>query len=298
MKASLSLLIIFATLLVFESVLVSRVQGFVFLPSHQWHSPTDTNNKSLRSIWECRSSSSRAFSIPHAHHRQQQQDDGNKSPIKSGFWDQLSEKREALTTQMIRHILDQLKTSDFIQEKHQEHVDANKVSHLFQNSSLAALPDRYKLDFVHSRAGRALQRIMQEEQDYLGDWKVDKIQEAARDYNAKEIQDHISLDVRSHDMVMYSFQDCPWCVAAKSLLNDHYVDKMSFNISIAIIELEPLGVTGKAIRAELAQQMGRTSMPCIFVHGKPIGGFTDGAPCGIGLQAMHQSGQLQQQLLQ
>ena len=237
--------------------------------------------------------------------------------LPSSFWDY----RDVMTTRTIRRILDQLKDSDFIATKHGEHVKSKSVTHLFQNTPLAKLPDRYKLDFVHSWAGRALERIMQEEQEYLGEWKIDKIVQAASSslysekytnetscyyYNATEarhlIRQHIygglqqegaASMTNNRTIVMYSFMDCPWCVAAKQLLQEHYP-----GIDVLVVELEPLGILGKQVRAELALWTGRTSMPCIIVQGRPIGGFTDGAPyCGPGLQVLHESGRLREDYL-
>mmetsp|Transcript_9271 Transcript_9271/g.19259 ORF Transcript_9271/g.19259 Transcript_9271/m.19259 type:complete len:110 (-) Transcript_9271:59-388(-) len=100
------------------------------------------------------------------------------------------------------------------------------------------------------------------------------------------MQEHYS----SHDIVIYSFVDCPWCIAAKSLLEN---TDMYMKVSVKVIELEPLQRQGKAIRAELAKQTNRTSLPSVWIgDGVPIGGYTDGSPVGRGLLALHQSGEL------
>ena len=98
--------------------------------------------------------------------------------------------RDAMTTRVIRRILDHLKDSDWIASKHEEHVTSQSVTHLFQNTLLAQFSDRYKLDFVQSWAGRALERVMREEQDYLEDWKVDKIVQAASSSSYDSEQDY------------------------------------------------------------------------------------------------------------
>ena len=133
---------------------------------------------------------------------------------------------------------------------------------------------------------------MAEEQDYLGDWKIQKIIEAAGDYNVEKVMRRISNDIHSNQIVVYSFIDCPWCVATKTLL---YNNEQLYDPSLTtVIELEDCGLSGKHIRAELSKMTGRTSMPCIFVGGKPVGGFTDGDPCGPGIQKLHETGQLSQ----
>ena len=133
---------------------------------------------------------------------------------------------------------------------------------------------------------------MKEEQEYLGDWKITKILEAAGSYDEVEIQNFLRSQISSTDIVMYSFLDCLWCIAAKQALSEYLDDDTRFKV----IDLEPLGRRGKAVRAELAKQTGRTSMPCIFVQSQAIGGYTDGEPCGVGLKAIIASGQLDEML--
>ena len=89
----------------------------------------------------------------------------------------------------------------------------------------------------------------------------------------------------STQVVVFSFTDCPWCVAAKRLLAEYD--------SVLDIDLEPLGPRGKTLRAAIALETGRTSMPAVYVRGEAIGGYTDGTP---GLLALHRTGELQQRL--
>lgn len=205
-------------------------------------------------------------------------------------------RSSSATTATIRLVLDIMKDSSFIEEKHQEHVNNPSVTHLFKDTAVAALSDDLKLQFVNSWAGRALATVMQEEQDYLGDWKIQKILEAAGVYDTEATRLEIDETVAAHPIVMYSFVDCPWCLAAKALLllrNDKNPNDDSTKSDVCVVvELESLGSKGKEVRAELAKQTGRTSMPCIFVNGQPIGGFTDGSPVGVGLQVLHETGEL------
>lgn len=196
------------------------------------------------------------------------------------------------TTRVIRFFLDQMPSSEFIAEKHAEHCESNTVTHLFKGTPLVNLPDKYKLQFVDSWAGKALATVMAEEQGHLGAWKIQKILEAGGDYDEKTVRQEMNELVADNQIVMYSFVDCPWCIAAKDLLNEHY----SQEFSISVIELEELGLKGKAMRAELAKWTGRTSLPAIFVRGQPIGGFTDGVPCGEGLKPLYDSGALSEML--
>ncbi len=196
-----------------------------------------------------------------------------------------------VTTRVIRKVLDIMRDSDLIDEKHAEHCASPSVTHLFKGTPLVNLPDELKLRFVDSWAGKVLATVMAEEQDYLGDWKIQKIIEAAGDdYDVEKVSERISNDINSNQIVVYSFVDCPWCVATKNLL---YNNEQLYDPSLTtVIELEDCGLAGKHIRAELSKMTGRTSMPCIFVGGEPIGGFTDGDPCGPGIQKLHQTGEL------
>ena len=121
---------------------------------------------------------------------------------------------------------------------------------------------------------------------YLREWKVDKIREAAGpDYDAALAAADLAAEIQRAEVVFFSFEDCPWCVAAKQLLAA-YDDVLE-------IPLEPLGQRGKALRAAIAAATGRTSLPALWVRGEPVGGYTDGTP---GLLALERSGELERRL--
>lgn len=240
-----------------------------------------------------------SFSPPHHHDRYQYR---NVQPIQLHFHYSSSrlyaERKiqkppepqspvDSSTKRVIRQILTLLKSSQWIETKHQDHINSPTVTHLFKNTPLATLPNALKLDFVTSWGGKALATIMAEEQEFLGDWKMEKIIEAAGQYDCNRFRVEIEELVGSTPIVVYSFRDCPWCIAAKSLLQSEYS-----TVDVMYVELEDLGIEGKAIRAELAKLTARTSMPCIFVNGDAIGGYTDGVPCGDGLDVLHRSGRL------
>merc|ERR1712066_711306 len=105
---------------------------------------------------------------------------------------------------------------------------------------------------------------------------------------------------------MFSFVDCPWCLAAKRLLQE---DLALDNHELLVLELEDLGRRGKHLRAALALTTGRTSLPAVFVGGCSVGGFTDGFDeisflgeydccweASPGLQELHVCGKLQQMI--
>ena len=253
-----------------------------------------------------------------------------------------ADNANALTTPtkwMIRKVLDILRDSDFIKRKHKEHIESDSVTHLLKGTPFVSAPGEWKLLFVDSWVGRAISTIIEEEGIYLRQWKIDCICEAAAmatsttinpaaldgttaaDYsttiNATTVREiwgpealsssaalRSSSTIKSNNtIIVYSFEDCPWCIAAINLLrsmpsiqnneSDGETTTTTTTTKLIVIELEHLGFVGKQLRAILAKDNGRTSMPCIYINGKCIGGYTDGEPCGMGLKAMYETGQLQ-----
>jgi glutaredoxin 3 len=56
-----------------------------------------------------------------------------------------------------------------------------------------------------------------------------------------------------------------------------------------LVEVDALGADGYAMRVELNELTGRSSVPNIFIGGKGVGGFSDGP----GLETLHKEGKLQ-----
>jgi glutaredoxin 3 len=73
---------------------------------------------------------------------------------------------------------------------------------------------------------------------------------------------------------VYTTRVCPYCVAAKRLLNKR---------GIAYAEIDVSGDHDK--REWLVAQSGQRTVPQIFIDGEPIGGFTE-------LDALDRSGEL------
>ncbi|MCD8514840.1 MAG: glutaredoxin 3 [Burkholderiaceae bacterium] len=64
---------------------------------------------------------------------------------------------------------------------------------------------------------------------------------------------------------MYSSDYCPYCQRAKALLRER-----------GVTEWEEVVVDGKPdVRAAMAQLVGRTSVPQIFINGQHVGGCDD-----------------------
>lgn len=59
-------------------------------------------------------------------------------------------------------------------------------------------------------------------------------------------------------------------------------------VDYAVFELNEMGDRGKALRAELAERTGRTSVPNTFIGGEGIGGCNDGP----GIMTLKEEGKL------
>lgn len=79
-------------------------------------------------------------------------------------------------------------------------------------------------------------------------------------------------------VTVYSTRFCPYCIAARRLLKDKGV------------AFEELAVDGNAaLRAEMTEKAGRTSVPQIWVGDQHVGGFDE-------LAALDRSGRLDELL--
>jgi glutaredoxin 3 len=66
------------------------------------------------------------------------------------------------------------------------------------------------------------------------------------------------------DVTLYTTRVCPYCVAAKRLLKMRGIDYAEIDVS-----------NDPAKRAWLVEATGRRTVPQIFIHGDPIGGYDD-----------------------
>ena len=187
---------------------------------------------------------------------------------------------------VVRRLLDWFRESELVEKEHAKHIASPTVSHLLKGTPLVDAADDNKLVFASSYLGRLVARVVKEEGEYLSEWKVAKIVEAAGPaFDEAAAREDLRKEAARADVVVFSFTDCPWCVAAKRLLAEYD--------SVLDIDLEPLGQRGKTLRAAIALETGRTSMPAVYVRGEAIGGYTDGRP---GLLALHRTGELDRRL--
>jgi len=76
------------------------------------------------------------------------------------------------------------------------------------------------------------------------------------------------------EITIYSSPTCPFCHAAKQLLNSKGQDYTEIRVD-----------TDPQLRQEMMQKSGRTSVPQIFIGDQHIGGFDD-------LNALNRAGKL------
>ncbi|KAK3252217.1 hypothetical protein CYMTET_30331 [Cymbomonas tetramitiformis] len=114
----------------------------------------------------------------------------------------------------------------------------------------------------------------------------------AGDYDQEAVAESIEADVNSDQVVVYSYSLSPFCTEAVDLLE-------SAGAEPTVIELGKewipglLDSDGAAVRCELGQMTGQTSMPHIFINGESIGGLHSGTP---GLAALLEDGTLEEML--
>jgi len=89
------------------------------------------------------------------------------------------QRQDRLEQAIFRAVLDKVKDSAFVRERHADHVARPTPAHMLQGSWFAGAPESFKLNFANSAFGGFLERLMAEEADYLGDWKIAKIVDAA-----------------------------------------------------------------------------------------------------------------------
>lgn len=63
---------------------------------------------------------------------------------------------------------------------------------------------------------------------------------------------------------IYSTDNCPWCVRAKSLLTAKGLDFEEIDIS-----------SDQARALDMIERSGRRTVPQIFIDGEPVGGFDE-----------------------
>lgn len=118
--------------------------------------------------------------------------------------------------------------------------------------------------------------------DFLNEGKKALVKKLAGDYDSVAIRERLDGLIKENSVLMLSFTTCPFCVKAKQVLD-------AKNAKYVAVELD-MDPEGKAIRAEMGELLGRTSVPAVWIDGKFVGGCNDG-PMG-GLVKLDEAGDL------
>jgi glutaredoxin 3 len=118
--------------------------------------------------------------------------------------------------------------------------------------------------------------------NFLNDGKKALVKSLAGEYDSASIKARIDGLVDNNPVFMFSFTTCPFCIKAKQVLDD-----IGAKYTVVELDTDP---DGKAIRAEMAELVGRTSVPAIWISGQFVGGCNDG-PMG-GIVSLNNSGKL------
>jgi glutaredoxin 3 len=120
-----------------------------------------------------------------------------------------------------------------------------------------------KRSAVSSLGGNPIDSIF----SFLNEGKKKLVKSQAGNYDADAIQSKINNLIKENPVFMFSFTTCPFCIKAKAIL-----DEKGAKYKVVELDISP---DGKAIRAELADLVGRTSVPAIWIGGTFVGGCND-----------------------
>lgn len=161
---------------------------------------------------------------------------------------------------------------------------------------IVADPDGYEFCFVDARGYTNCINVREDAEGTTVDWPYrEKLEKAARsgknaklevakvvagDYDVKSIKGKMEGFLKAHPVVVFAQATCPFCSKAKALLKE-------VGAKFEVVEVDAMeGKEGSAMRVELDKVTGRSTVPNIFIGGKPVGGFTDG------IEKLHQEGKL------
>jgi len=148
-------------------------------------------------------------------------------------------------------------------------------------------PDEHEYCFVDARGYMNCISVRESEEGSSIDWeqrerlhaaaalpteeerKMAMLVAFAGSYDSDSVKQKIDGYAASAPVVVFSQTSCPYCKKAKELLE-------SLGAKYKTVEVDALGKEGYAIRLELNNTTGRSSVPNIFIGGTSVGGFTDG----------------------
>lgn len=112
------------------------------------------------------------------------------------------------------------------------------------------------------------------------------VRSLAGDYDQATIRARLDGLIKENPVLVLTFETCPYCVKAKAIL-----DAKQCKYTEVDLTKDP---DGKALRAEMGEIVGRTSVPAIWIDAIFIGGCNDG-PMG-GVSTLNDSGELDRML--
>lgn len=120
----------------------------------------------------------------------------------------------------------------------------------------------------------------------LNEGKKALVKSMAGDYDKEAASAKLRDGIENNAVFMLSFTTCPFCIKAKSVLDNKKATYKVIEVNVA--------PDGPGIRAEMIDLVGRTSVPAIWINQVFIGGCNDG-PLG-GIVKLDESGQLDKML--
>lgn len=119
--------------------------------------------------------------------------------------------------------------------------------------------------------------------NFFQEGKKKLVKSLAGEYDVEAVRARTNGLINDNSVLMLSFTTCPFCVKAKGVL-----DGMNAKYTVVELDADP---DGKAIRAEMGDLIGRTSVPAIWIGQEFVGGCNDG-PMG-GVVKLNEEGKLE-----
>jgi len=120
----------------------------------------------------------------------------------------------------------------------------------------------------------------------LNEGKKALVKSLAGDYDVEATRAKLNAYIQNEPVLFLSFVRWPFCIKAKAVLD-------AKDAKYTVVEIDEVE-DGKAIRAEMAGLIGRTSVPAIWIGSEFIGGCNDGPKGGI--VKLDESGELDKML--
>lgn len=112
-------------------------------------------------------------------------------------------------------------------------------------------------------------RIFQESSASGNDVKQTLANVLAGDYDEDKIRSELNAVVASESCVIFTWENSPSCVSTVKALE-------ITGAKYKNVRLDDPWDKGNPIRAEIGKMVGKSSVPCIFIGGKYVGGYDSG----------------------